>query len=193
MNPGSLAWLVPERPTQCEDCRDSFDAWPYGIGPGKPRAFPKYVRDEVLNNRSAIQQRYISRRVFYGFGTEDHGAGDTHCEAQWQGATRIERGRNFEKMLRDLYGGLPESHSVNYIEGLSHQDYYMVFDPSSTLVGADIGRCLRSLCRRSCFCLMNRPGFLYLGLHFKVVVKYINKINIYSINFTIYKSRYRQR
>lgn len=126
MNPGSVVWPVPERPAQCEECPDSFDAWPYGIGPGKPKAFPKYVRDEVLNNRSAILQRYVSRRIFYGFGTEDHGAGDTHCEAQWQGATRIERGRNLEKMLNDLPGGFPESHTLDYIEGVSHEDYYMV-------------------------------------------------------------------
>lgn len=134
MNPGSVAWPVPERPTQSAECTDSYDAWPYGIGPGKPKAFPKYVREGALNNRSAVLQRYISRNIFYGFGTADHGAGDTHCEAQWQGATRIERGRNFEKMLKDLPGGFPGSHTIDYIEGVSHEDYYMVCDVSFSLV-----------------------------------------------------------
>ncbi|KAL2829495.1 hypothetical protein BDW59DRAFT_170512 [Aspergillus cavernicola] len=126
MNPGSFAWLVSDRPERDEGCVDTYDAWHYGIGDGKPAAFPKYIRHDALHNRSFIQERYISRNIFYGFGTADHGNGDTHCEAQWQGSTHIERGRNFHTMLRDLPGGFPGRHSVDYILGVSHQDYNMM-------------------------------------------------------------------
>ncbi|KAL3432022.1 hypothetical protein BDV09DRAFT_135974 [Aspergillus tetrazonus] len=130
MNPGSFAWLVSGRPVFPTDitCADPsvYDAWYFGIGPGKPKRIPKYVRDEVLNNRTLVQERYISRNVFYGFGLEDHGKGDTHCEAQLQGASHLERGQNFMKMLESLPGGFPVNHSVDYIEGISHLDYHMM-------------------------------------------------------------------
>ncbi|KAL4976250.1 hypothetical protein BDW66DRAFT_166667 [Aspergillus desertorum] len=130
MNPGSFAWLVSDRPVTPTNptCSDPsvYDAWYFGIGPGKPNRIPKYVRDEVLNNRGLVQERYTSRHVFYGFGLEDHGKGDTHCEAQLQGATHLERGQNFMRMLGDLPGGFPVNHSVDYIEGVSHLDYHMM-------------------------------------------------------------------
>ncbi|KAL4988829.1 hypothetical protein BDW68DRAFT_186894 [Aspergillus falconensis] len=130
MNPGSFAWLVSDRPVTPTDpaCSDPavYDAWYFGIGPGKPKRIPKYVRDEVLDNRGLVQERYTFRNVFYGFGLEDHGKGDTHCEAQLQGATHLERGQNFMKMLGDLPGGFPVNHSVDYIEGVSHLDYHMM-------------------------------------------------------------------
>ena len=133
MNPGSFAWLVSDRPVFPTDitCADPsvYDAWYFGIGPGKPKRIPKYVRDEVLNHRTLVQERYISRNVFYGFGLEDHGKGDTHCEAQLQGASHLERGQNFMKMLESLPGGFPVNHSVDYIEGISHLDYHMVCFP----------------------------------------------------------------
>jgi hypothetical protein len=133
MNPGSFAWLVSDRPVSPTDitCADPtvYDAWYFGIGPGKPKRIPKYVRDEVLNNRTLVQERYTSRNVFYGFGFEDHGKGDTHCEAQLQGASHLERGQNFMKMLESLPGGFPVNHSVDYIEGVSHLDYHMVCFP----------------------------------------------------------------
>ncbi|KAL5040749.1 hypothetical protein BDW71DRAFT_193217 [Aspergillus fruticulosus] len=125
MNPGSYAWPVSDRPEHDNDCKDTYNDWPYGIDDGQPDAFPEYVRDEVLANRSMIRERYFSRNIFYGFGLDDHGNGDQHCEAQWQGDTHIERGQNFDKMLQDLSGGFPETQSVDYIPGVAHEDYKM--------------------------------------------------------------------
>ncbi|KAL4994197.1 hypothetical protein BDV10DRAFT_177312 [Aspergillus recurvatus] len=125
MNPGSYAWPVSDRPEHDNDCEDTYNDWPYGIDDGLPDAFPEYVRDEVLANRSMIRERYFSRNIFYGFGLDDHGNGDRHCEAQWQGDTHIERGQNFDQMLQDLSGGFPETHSVDYIPGVAHEDYKM--------------------------------------------------------------------
>ncbi|KAL4907781.1 hypothetical protein BDW74DRAFT_112558 [Aspergillus multicolor] len=131
MNPGSFAWPIESRPVSPStqpSCSDPsiYDAWHYGIGSGKPTRIPKYVRDEVLENRGFVQERYAFRHVFYGFGLEDHGKGDTHCEAQLQGATHLERGQNFMDALKELPGGYPENHSVEYVKGVSHLDYHMM-------------------------------------------------------------------
>ncbi|TRM70561.1 hypothetical protein BD626DRAFT_477857 [Schizophyllum amplum] len=45
-------------------------------------------------------------------GLADNGAGDTHCEAQSQGATHLERGQGFD--------------SFDYLPDVSHQDYPMM-------------------------------------------------------------------
>ncbi|KAL3481022.1 hypothetical protein BJX99DRAFT_219542 [Aspergillus californicus] len=126
MNPGSYAWLTSDRPARDSNCTDTYDNWGYGIGTDDPSAFPAYVRDEVLANASAIRERYISRKIFYGFGTADDGHGDRHCEAKWQGDSHIERGRNFQAMLEALPGGMPATQSVSYIQNVSHEDYKMM-------------------------------------------------------------------
>jgi hypothetical protein len=126
MNPGSYAWPVSDRPEHDDDCEDTYNDWPYGIDDGQPDAFPEYVRDEVLANRSMVRERYFSRNIFYGFGLDDHGDGDGHCEAKWQGDSHLERGQNFDKMLQDLSDGFPETQSVDYIPGVAHENYKMV-------------------------------------------------------------------
>ncbi|KAL6231026.1 hypothetical protein BDW75DRAFT_221257 [Aspergillus navahoensis] len=125
MNPGSYAWPVSDRPEHDDNCEDTYNDWPYGIDDGQPDAFPEYVRDEVLANRSMVRERYFSRNIFYGFGLDDYGNGDQRCEAQWQGDTHLERGQNFDKMLQDLSGGFPETQSVDYIPGVGHENYDM--------------------------------------------------------------------
>ncbi|KAL4930307.1 uncharacterized protein BDV17DRAFT_289916 [Aspergillus undulatus] len=110
MNPGSYAWPLPSRPAQSEECSETYDDWPYGIGPGDPDPFSAYVRDEALANRIAIEERYFNKKIFYGFGLEGHGLGDSHCEAEWQGSTHLERVQNFQRMLDGLPGGMPAGH-----------------------------------------------------------------------------------
>ncbi|KAL3429771.1 hypothetical protein BDV09DRAFT_200286 [Aspergillus tetrazonus] len=125
MNPGSYAWPVSDRPEHDDDCEDTYNDWPYGIDDGQSYALPEYVRDEVVGNRSMVRERYFSRNIFYGFGLDDHGDGDGHCEAQWQGDSHLERGQNFDKMLQDLSDGFPETQSVDYIPGVAHDNYKM--------------------------------------------------------------------
>lgn len=125
MNPGSYVWPVSDRPEHEDDCEDTYNDWPYGIDDGQSYALPEYVRDEVVGNRSMVRERYFSRNIFYGFGLDDHGDGDGHCEAQWQGDSHLERGQNFDKMLQDLSDGFPETQSVYYIPGVAHDNYKM--------------------------------------------------------------------
>ncbi|KAL4764242.1 uncharacterized protein BDW70DRAFT_156899 [Aspergillus foveolatus] len=151
MNPGSYAWPVSDRPEHDDDCEDTYNDWPYGIDDGQSYALPEYVRDEVIGNRSMVRERYFSRNIFYGFGLDDHGDGDGHCEAQWQGNSHLERGQNFDKMLQDLSDGFPETQSVDYIPGVAHDNYKMfvsepmqrkmfLFDTSNDTKDADQAR-----------------------------------------------------
>jgi hypothetical protein len=64
-NPGSMAWIVPERPLPIPaDCPD-FDDWKYGINGG----FVPYASDATLLGRSGIVNRYRSRNVHNFWGT----------------------------------------------------------------------------------------------------------------------------
>lgn len=141
MNPGSYAWPVSDRPEHDDDCEDTYNDWPYGIDDGQSYALPEYVRDEVVGNRSMVRERYFSRNIFYGFGLDDHGDGDGHCEAQWQGDSHLERGQNFDKMLQDLSDGFPETQSVDYIPGVAHDNYKMV---SSSMFARQCVKCVGS-------------------------------------------------
>jgi hypothetical protein len=39
---------------------------------------------------------------------------------QTQGTSRIEIGRNFDAAIRAMPGGLPSTHTIDYIQGVSH-------------------------------------------------------------------------
>ncbi|WFC98774.1 hypothetical protein MYAM1_001506 [Malassezia yamatoensis] len=123
-NPGAYTWLTSDRPTDA-DCGDSVNEFPYGLGSSS--TFPKYVQKMFDDGQNAgdLVNRFRSRKVRYAFGLLDNGAGDTHCEAYTQGANHLQRGANFVKNLDDN-GGFPDSHSVSYVAGLSHQDYPMI-------------------------------------------------------------------
>ncbi|KAL4903586.1 hypothetical protein BDW74DRAFT_179582 [Aspergillus multicolor] len=123
MNPGSYAWPVSDRPDSDDSCKSSYNSWPYGLD-DEDTTFPSYVTN-ALSNRSAIRERFFSKTIFYGYGLEDHGDGDTHCEAQWQGSTHLGRGMNFKDMLDDLSDGFPGTQSVDYIDGVAHEEYLM--------------------------------------------------------------------
>lgn len=124
-NPGSYTWLVEDRPTS-EDCKNSENSYPYGMDDSD--GFPKYARAMVENGQSVgdIVNRFRSRTVHYALGLLDNGAGDTHCEALAQGANHLQRGANFVQMLNNQDGGLPGTHTVSYVPGVSHQDYPMI-------------------------------------------------------------------
>jgi len=77
------------------------------------------------------------------FPQNDNGPGDTECQAlvctilfshpppflirclQTQGATHLQRGDNFVAMLKALPNGMPSQHTINIIEGVSHQNEQM--------------------------------------------------------------------
>jgi uncharacterized membrane protein YgcG len=128
-NPGAYVWPTSERPVQpaSSNCSSSVDEWAYGIG----GSLPAYRISDVNRNKTGVYQEYFGRRVQYALGLEDDGPGDTHCEAQYQGSSHLERGQNMEKALDGLPGGKPASHTFNYVPNTSHEDYKMMANAAS--------------------------------------------------------------
>ncbi|KAI4523085.1 hypothetical protein K525DRAFT_197250 [Schizophyllum commune Loenen D] len=127
-NPGSFAWLTEDRPKEINsDCSDSYNSWPYGgLTTHALHPFPSTFKKEFKNNWDGVVERYRARYIRHAQGLADNGPGDTHCEAQAQGATHLERGQGFESMLNAMSGGMPGRTKFDYIEGVSHQDYPMM-------------------------------------------------------------------
>lgn len=121
-NPGSYAYLTDWRPRSYSKCNTTFNNWKFGLNAYSQSYLSDFIADSLdsTNDVESVVQRYRRRVVSYLFGLEDHGKGDTRCEALAQGTTHLGRGRNFVKHLTEMQGGFPTAHSVNYIEGVSH-------------------------------------------------------------------------
>lgn len=135
-NPGSWSWLTNnsdvQRPNYAPQnlegqpsCQADLDTWPYGLG-GNVSKITKYARKRVLEDTGEAVSLYKWRHVHYSLALLDNGAGDTHCEAQYQGYNHLHRGSNFALALAQMESGWPVNHSLTYVAGVSHQDYEMI-------------------------------------------------------------------
>ncbi|CAO1633210.1 unnamed protein product [Sympodiomycopsis kandeliae] len=124
-NPGSWAWLNDQRPYPNGTC-EAPDEWHYGIG-GNQTKVSKYAREDVIKNKDAVVQRFLSRRVHYFLGLNDNGQGDTHCQAGMQGGNHLDRGSQFVMNIANVHSNSwPSNQTLNYVAGVSHQDYAML-------------------------------------------------------------------
>jgi len=144
-NPGSYVWPVNGRPRKPEgglSCKKTRNTWPYGMANATEHDVATYRRNDMLEDADKVKQQYFRRHVVYALGLEDHGNGDDHCEAHYQGASHLERGQNMEKALESLPGGKPKRHVFNYVPGISHMDYPMISSPDALwhLFGEDLNR-----------------------------------------------------
>lgn len=127
-NPGAYVWPSATRPITPSDtsCASTIDDWAYGVGGDLPSYF-----GNMAGNVTGIYNRYFGRRIQYALGLSDNEAGDTHCEAQYQGSTHLTRGQQMQKALQAAPGGLPASQTFNYVSNVAHEDYLMMADPNS--------------------------------------------------------------
>lgn len=77
--------------------------------------------------------RFLARKMHYALGLLDNGAGDTHCEAGVQGGNHLDRGSQFAIQLSGIpsANGWPKNHTLDYVVGVSHQDYAMMSSNAS--------------------------------------------------------------
>lgn len=129
-NPGSWAWLLDSRPymnanLSCQ-ANDLWDTWPYGLNGNQSKITP-YARRDVEANKTYVINRFLNRQVSYALALLDVGAGDTHCQARWQGGNHLDRGSQFVLQYQNatLGGKFPIKHTLDYIANVSHQDYAM--------------------------------------------------------------------
>ncbi|KAK7455267.1 hypothetical protein VKT23_011139 [Stygiomarasmius scandens] len=120
-NPGSFLWLASDRPAPNSSCED-VDRYKYGLDDG----FPGYATGTFNRvGRGGLVDRYLSRNVHYAHGTADDGPGDTSCQAVTQGSSHLERGQNFVSLLQSLSTGWPTTQTIDWVEGVSHQNQDM--------------------------------------------------------------------
>ncbi|CAO1633961.1 unnamed protein product [Jaminaea pallidilutea] len=145
-NAGSYVWPVDSRPvmnpsaepdckssnsTTCEmtpSCNVTMTQWPYGLNMTDSKTMSSYARQRMEDNKDEVVQDYFNRRVQYTFSELDDGAGDTHCEAQFQGDTHLSRGQNLVKALQDA--GATGMH-MTIVPNATHVDEEVYIDPAT--------------------------------------------------------------
>lgn len=120
-NPGSFLYLDDKRPmsNHTSNCSD-YNNFPMGFH----GSHPKYVSQD-FENSDKIVSRFENRRVHYSFGMDDNGGRSDKCSVNAQGPNRLARGALWIKHLARVYGGFPDTHSVDFASCISHQDYPM--------------------------------------------------------------------
>lgn len=142
---GSYVWPVDDRPVEnpkasssCKTnaancdmtaaCEVASNEWPYGMNISNPESMNVYGRARVQQNKAKVIQDYYNRRVQYTFAALDDGAGDTHCEAQFQGDSHIARGKNLVAALQQA--GATGFHTT-YVANATHVDLEVFIDPAT--------------------------------------------------------------
>ena len=96
-NPSSYAYFNAQRPIPTFDAANcpGFNTWKYGL-----KELPAYAEGQ---KHRQLEQAYVERDMTYLLGARDtdpnHPALDKSCEAEAQGAFRLERGKNYFEYL----------------------------------------------------------------------------------------------
>ncbi|SHO79170.1 Uncharacterized protein MSYG_3519 [Malassezia sympodialis ATCC 42132] len=116
-NPGTYTYLTSDRPLSHDDC-DDYDTFPSGLGSG----IPSYSS----SGKSALAKQFLSRNVRIAQGLNDNGVSSEMCDTMAQGHDRLDRSAYYVEHLSQVNGGsFPDSFSMEYVEGVSHQNYPM--------------------------------------------------------------------
>ena len=125
-NPSSYAYFNAQRPIPTFDAANcpGFNTWKYGL-----KELPAYA--EGLKHRQ-LEQTYVERDITYLLGARDtdpnHPALDKSCEAEAQGAFRLERGKNYFEYLTQRH---PQGLNQRLVEvpGVGHNGDQMFTSP----------------------------------------------------------------
>lgn len=142
---GAYAWPSDDRPIEnppesngcksnaenCEmtpACDARKNEWPYGLNISDPSTMNVYARSRIQKDKQGLLNTYLNRRIQYTYAELDNGPGDTHCEAQYQGASHIERGTNLMKALQQAGA---KGASWTFVPNATHVDEELFIDPAS--------------------------------------------------------------
>ena len=125
-NPSSYAYFNAQRPIPTFDAANcpGFNTWKYGL-----KELPAYAQGE---KHRQLEQSYIERDITYLLGAKDidpnHPALDKSCEAEAQGAFRLERGKNYFEYLTQRH---PQGLNQRLVEvpGVGHNGDQMFTSP----------------------------------------------------------------
>ena len=125
-NPSSYAYFNAQRPIPTFDAANcpGFNTWKYGL-----KELPAYAQGK---KHRQLEQAYIERDITYLLGAKDtdpnHPALDKSCEAEAQGAFRLERGKNYFEYLTQRH---PQGLNQRLVEvpGVGHNGDQMFTSP----------------------------------------------------------------
>ena len=125
-NPSSYAYFNAQRPIPTFDSANcpGFNTWKYGL-----KDLPAYAMGQ---KKRQLEQAYVERDITYLLGAKDtdpnHPALDKSCEAEAQGAFRLERAKNYFEYLRQQH---PQGLNQRLIEvpGVGHNGDQMFTSP----------------------------------------------------------------
>ena len=125
-NPSSYAYFNAQRPIPTFDAANcpGFNTWKYGL-----KELPAYAQGK---KHRQLEQAYIERDITYLLGAKDtdpnHPALDKSCEAEAQGAFRLERGKNYFEYLAQRH---PQGLNQRLVEvpGVGHNGDQMFTSP----------------------------------------------------------------
>lgn len=119
-NPGTYTYLTEDRPKSSKGCAHA-NIYPDAITDSS--SLPKFVEDREPDK---IAQAFLKRRVHFAQGLDDNGPSSKACDTQAQGVNRLQRSAYYVQHVSNVNGGsYPSSFTIDYIEGVSHQDYPM--------------------------------------------------------------------
>ena len=125
-NPSSYAYFNAQRPIPTFDAANcpGFNTWKYGL-----KELPAYAEGQ---KHRQLEQAYVERDITYLLGAKDtdpnHPALDKSCEAEAQGAFRLERGKNYFEYLTQRH---PQGLNQRLVEvpGVGHNGEQMFTSP----------------------------------------------------------------
>ena len=125
-NPSSYAYFNAQRPIPTFDAANcpAFNTWKYGL-----KELPAYAEGQ---KHRQLEQAYVERDITYLLGAKDtdpnHPALDKSCEAEAQGAFRLERGKNYFEYLTQRH---PQGLNQRLVEvpGVGHNGEQMFTSP----------------------------------------------------------------
>ena len=125
-NPSSYAYFNAQRPIPTFEAANcpGFNTWKYGL-----KELPAYAEGQ---KHRQLEQAYVERDITYLLGAKDtdpnHPALDKSCEAEAQGAFRLERGKNYFEYLTQRH---PQGLNQRLVEvpGVGHNGDQMFTSP----------------------------------------------------------------
>ncbi|WFD27311.1 hypothetical protein MNAN1_002307 [Malassezia nana] len=119
-DPGAYTYMSSSRPFSTKNC-NSYNEWPYSVT--NVSTLPSYMKKHAGPDGSDLVKRFRSRKVHFAVAENDNGQGVDNCQANTQGPTRIARASEWIIAQGNSSEGWPSHHAVDYMPGISHQDY----------------------------------------------------------------------
>jgi uncharacterized alpha/beta hydrolase family protein len=118
-NPGSYLYLTKNRPVK-STLRCNFNDYKFGLD---------RLNAYMQKNSAKLIPQYLSKEIVYFLGEQDIISDniDQSCPAQYQGKTRLERGRSYKAQLDREF---PQAkHHIFSVPGVGHTQYGMYTSP----------------------------------------------------------------